>query len=297
MQSSKGRKSTNSHAHSTEWHVSYALERSYEHFSTHQHVCYELYLHIANGMFYQLGEQIIPLHPYELIVIAPGQNHGVVSPHALKKYERLIVKIRPELFSKLGREGLEAKRIIDQYCSGPRRQICLTPRDSFFLRSIAENTVSSNEAFTPMERMKAMGCLCVLISKLCQTLCESSSGSMSDLRDHLMQEVHDYIQQRFTEDCSLDTLAAQFNVSKYNLSHRFSETHGISLHQFVLRCRISYAQMLIQQGEPLVNIYAQCGFNDYSSFVRAFVRVVGSNPRDWKKEQKQLTEKPLPNQS
>lgn len=83
-------------------------------------------------------------------------------------------------------------------------------------------------------------------------------------------------------------------MSASHLAHSFASVYGMSLHQYVLRCRITYARRLLQQGESPSAVSQACGFNDYSSFLRAFTRCTGLPPSRWKKANAALTPIDLP---
>ena len=42
--------------------------------------------------------------------------------------------------------------------------------------------------------------------------------------------------------------------------------------------RLVYARQRIEAGEPATHAYLACGFNDYSSFYRAYVKYFGTAP-------------------
>ena len=57
---------------------------------------------------------------------------------------------------------------------------------------------------------------------------------------------------------------------------------GISITDYISMQRIAMAKKLISQGGSASKIYSECGFNDYSSFYRAFVKNFGYSPKEEK---------------
>ena len=269
----------------TGWRIIRGRVPYFDDFSVHHHDGYEFFLHVRNGTYYQLGQQVFPLQDNQLLVVPPGQNHGLVSPHPLRNLEQLVVQVSTDLLEQLHFDGTTARTIIDRCCGQATTQLFLAPQDYLQLQKLAASIPPDGEALAPLERMEALGYLSVMLSRFCQAFSEARSLERQLAQDSLMQDVYNHLLERFAEDCSLDALAERFNISKFHLSHRFSETYGTSLHQFVVRCRVAYAQLLIRQGEPMMSIYYQCGFNDYSAFVRAFSRIVGVSPRAWRRQQ------------
>ena len=81
----------------------------------------------------------------------------------------------------------------------------------------------------------------------------------------------------------LEEVARTFGVSVSFLSHEFVKYTGRSVYDYVLYRRIRYAKQLIAAGTPLNEVAYQCGFNDYSSFLRSFTKMTGMSPSAYRK--------------
>ncbi len=273
--------SVNSKSFSTDsWLVRQTVSEHLEPDGLHQHDSYTFYLHICNGVAYQVGGRLIPLQPYQLLVIPPNCPHGLVGSEPRINYERLYVQVHPRLLSQLTFGSASVRDIVDQHCQSENQQVYLSPLEYLHLKALAA-AVPDAETAAPMDKLEAQGYLIVMVCRFCRAL-QQRSSPLQTAADALMQAVHNHIQTYFAQDCSLNRLSELFNVSKYHLSRRFSETYGLSLHQFLLRCRIAHAQVLIRQGETMAAVFERCGFNDYSSFVRAFTSIAGMSPRTWR---------------
>ena len=266
------------------WKVKHLSAPVFDTFSLHQHDSYEFFLHIRNGSTFRIGDRLIPLQPYQLLVIPPMEVHGIVSDDPLHDYECMYLYIHPEMLQGLSYGVTTLKDVVDPYCRRTSQQVYLSPTEFMHLRGIASLIPSAEDAVSPLDKLEAYGYLTVILSRFCRAITEVNRTVRSASPDLLMQSIHNHILEHYAGDCSLDTLAVHFNISKYHLSRRFSETYGLNLHQFVLRCRINQAQQMIRQGEPLTTLYDHCGFTDYSSFVRAFTRVTGMTPKLWRKQ-------------
>ena len=98
-----------------------------------------------------------------------------------------------------------------------------------------------------------------------------------------MQDVLAYINEHYTTSIKLETLARQFGVSVSFLSHEFVKYTGRSVYDYVLYRRVLLAKEMISSGIPLSDVAFQCGFNDYSSFLRAFTKIAGVSPSAYRK--------------
>lgn len=271
--------------HSGGWRVRHECLKQPHPASVHYHDGYEFFLHIRGGGYYQLGRQVITLQPYQLVIIRPNQPHGLINNLPVSDFERLLVRVDTSTLTQMQFAGTSMKNILDRFLSQPVSYIQFTPQDYLQLKSICAVIRPPEEVLTPLERIEVIGALSVLLSRFCQAATDARLLEKKHAQDSLLQDVYNHILERFAEDCSLEALAERFNISRYHLAHRFSEIHGVSLHQFVLQCRMAYAQLLIRQGEPMMSIAYQCGFNDYSTFIRAFTRFNGTTPRNWRRQQ------------
>lgn len=65
-------------------------------------------------------------------------------------------------------------------------------------------------------------------------------------RKKLVNESIDYIIRHLDENLSLDSLAAQFYVSKYHFSRIFKEETGESVYAFIMRCKVDQSAIDIK---------------------------------------------------
>ena len=69
--------------------------------------------------------------------------------------------------------------------------------------------------------------------------------------------------------------------------HKFKKETGYTLHNYVMQKRLLMAKDLITNGEPITKTYIQCGFNDYSCFLRCFKNFFHKSPSYFSSKQKE----------
>ena len=93
-----------------------------------------------------------------------------------------------------------------------------------------------------------------------------------------------YIQCHLNEPLHIDTIAETFYWNKAYLQIKFKKEVGISLHDYIIREKISLAQSLISINEygetSLAEIAEKTGFPTYSTFYRNFIKITGLSPQD-----------------
>lgn len=102
-----------------------------------------------------------------------------------------------------------------------------------------------------------------------------SSGSAPEQFDSALRQklaaVHDYIEENFSKDLSLESLASEFYISKFYLTREYKKIYGSTIFQHIINLRINYGKHLLRFSDKSIDeIAGLCGFNDQSYFARQF---------------------------
>ncbi|WP_026521532.1 AraC family transcriptional regulator [Butyrivibrio sp. VCB2001] len=92
-----------------------------------------------------------------------------------------------------------------------------------------------------------------------------------------------YISEHFTEDLTLESIAAYAGFSKYHFERIFSDYTGATFYQYLQQMRINYAQTLLSNPElSITDISYQAGFASSTAFTRAFKKSTGYPPSQFR---------------
>ena len=122
------------------------------------------------------------------------------------------------------------------------------------------------------------------------TSAETEQQYDSGLRDKLAM-VHSYIEDHFSDDLSLEKLAAEFYISKFYLTREYKKIYGKTIFQHIITARINYGKKLLRFSDRSIEDIAHlCGFNDQSYFARQFKKAENqtclSYRRMWREQEK-----------
>ncbi|MDE7250911.1 MAG: AraC family transcriptional regulator, partial [Lachnospiraceae bacterium] len=98
--------------------------------------------------------------------------------------------------------------------------------------------------------------------------------------DKKVVEIIHYINENLASDLTIETLSDKFFLSKYHMMRKFKEETGYSMHQYILEKRVLAARNLILAGSAATVASAECGFKDYSTFSRAYKKLLGQLPSE-----------------
>lgn len=98
--------------------------------------------------------------------------------------------------------------------------------------------------------------------------------------EHIRRSL-DYLEEHLTAEITPADLAAQAGYSLWHFSRLFARETGLPVGQYMLRRRLERALGEMAEGSRAIDAVLRCGFDTYSGFYRAFVRLYGCSPRKY----------------
>ena len=85
-------------------------------------------------------------------------------------------------------------------------------------------------------------------------------------------------------DVTVESLASDMCITRGQLNRKVKAVTGITTQQYVLRIRMEYACLLLRQSPELsiFDVSCRCGFDDATSFSRAFRRTYDQSPTQYR---------------
>lgn len=114
-------------------------------------------------------------------------------------------------------------------------------------------------------------------------LLEVLDKSFKEPENSNIKRALNYIQENYSTDITLTSLSEKLNYSKDYMIKLFKKTYGITPHQYIIKLRIEEAKaMLSSSSQSIETISSNCGFNDVSSFHRAFFKETSLSPKQFR---------------
>lgn len=124
------------------------------------------------------------------------------------------------------------------------------------------------------------GHLLILLSELLKVLPLEEKRSQNTT---LLPAILRYCADHYTDDISLDTLAATLQVSPYYLSHFFNERLHIRFRDYVNSLRVAKACELLETGDQsITEIAFEVGYNSTRTFNRCFLGIMKMTPKTYR---------------
>lgn len=246
----------------------------------HHHDFFEIYFLVSGDVTYQIESRIFHVMPGDLLLISPRELHQVRIKPEMSPYERYVLWVSPETVARLSSPQADLAAGLDPTRPGHGNLLRLNPEDRAAVQALLgalDQETPSNRYGAELLRESLLTQLLVQVNRLAlqQSVCPEEGASRT------VDQVVGYINLHYGEALSLDSLANQFYVSKYHLSHVFQRQMGTSLYRYILKKRLMISRQLMAQGQKPSQVFASCGFCDYPGFYRAFKAEYGTSPREF----------------
>lgn len=248
----------------------------------HRHGNFEIAMVVSGSGVYQTVGGVVPIEPGDVFVFPSNEPHWILE---IRKEGLKIINLHFD------------RRLFQTACSVSR-----TYPNLFFAHSPTFSTrISAERAGDICRLMEAIrrelegdarerqlfvhGHLGMIFAVLLRHHCYYSPEEGTHTAAAKIQNSLRYIDEHFAEDITLEGIAAESGLSPYYFTRLFRECFQIKLWDHVLSRRIDAAKKLLSEaGEMTVlEIALSCGFHNTANFNRAFLRLTGLTPSEYKK--------------
>lgn len=249
-------------------------DQKMEGLEVHHHDFYEVYLFLGGQVQFQVEAKIFSLEPGDLLLINPQELHKPLIGQG-SMYERMVLWIDRNYLSSLCTENTDLSACFDGQTNLLRPGKVRGAQLQGLLESLAREYYDEQLG----SAICAQGLLMQFLVELNRLARKNMGKALAE--PDLVSQVIAYIGNHYQENLTLESLAGQFYVSKFYLSHEFRERVGVSIHRYIIFRRLLQARDLMAAGIGPGQVYQNCGFGDYANFYRAFKAEYGISPREF----------------
>lgn len=252
----------------------------------HIHDCYELYYSISGGKQFLIDNSFYDIHPGDLFVINQFESH-YLSKIDQMVHERIVLSIHPDLVKSLSTDGTDLSTCFTQRNGTYSHRLSLNKeQQSRFMYFINKITTAGGFGADVVERVAFMEML-VLINSLflAGALQDQSPAAAADeipgTYNRQVDEILTYINLNIREEISIAKISEHFFLSESYVCRIFKSATGTTINKYINARRISIAKSLLSGSASVTQVCEDCGFNDYSNFLKAFTKAVGISPKKY----------------
>jgi AraC-like DNA-binding protein len=254
------------------------LHSEEETMAIHIHDSYEVYYSISGGKQFLIDNKLYDINPGDLFVINQFESH-YVSQISKMVHERIVLSIHPDFLKDISTDKTDLS-------------YCFTHRDENFSHKIQLdkeqqnrfmyfiNKIISAEGFGA-DRIEYSSFI-ELMTYFTKLFVDNEHSLLSNYKyNNQIQEVISYINDNVLENITIKHLAEHFFLSESYICRIFKLATGTTINKYITARRISIAKSLLSNGANINDVYIDCGFNDYSNFLKSFKKAVGVSPKKY----------------
>jgi AraC-like DNA-binding protein len=257
-------------------------------FEFHYHDFNKIIIFISGKVTYLIEGKSYKLKPWDILLVNNNEIHKPIIDQS-ETYERIILWINSSFLLKHNDTQCNLLTCFNLASEKKLNLLRLTPESLFGIKSILsqlEETFKSQDFGNKILQNALFLQYIVQLNRLYLGI--ETDIEYSDIEyDETVGRILYYINANLSEDLSMDKLASVFYLSKYYLMRKFKQQTGYTVHNYILQKRLIAANTLIKEGKSITVTCLECGFSDYSNFVRSFKNAFGLSP---KKHYKMLKE-------
>ncbi len=259
-------------------------DKKAEEHAFHYHSFNKIVIFISGNVTYVIEGKYYKLRPWDILFISSNELHKPIIDSS-EYYERIIIWVNSDF---LEHNSTDDSDLLTCFYTAAKEKLNLFRSNSDNLNIIKDTIFSLEKAIRDKDfggKILQKSYFIQLIVFLNRVLFRTKTKKdEQDIQyDERIVSIVTYINENLSGDLSIDSIASRFYINRYYLMHNFKNQTGYTLHGYILQKRLAKASALIKKGLMAANVSEQCGFNDYSTFVRAFKKSFGLSPKQYYK--------------
>ena len=259
-------------------HVS-KIKLSSQSFSRKVHTFHNIKLCLVKGGYglWQIDDRLVPVKEGDVVILSNRMKRVFKEVSEKTGIELLVVEFEPQLFMNQFR-GLFWDRNSEQnnVISGHQELI----------RLFCEIGEESQKNLTYSKVL--IGAKLVEILALMMRYYDITEKSNVQIGSD-MYRVLEYIDEHYRKDISEKQVADLANMSTTGFSRYFTKCMGVGFAGYIMQKRIQFAiHLLVSNDKTVLEIALESGFNNTASFYKAFKKITGTNPTEYREMEEKM---------
>ena len=241
-----------------------------EDFTMHTHGKAELYCFMGGGGVFHIEGAEYTLEPGDILIMAPGESH-YIELDCTQPYDRWDIHFEKELFQSVDPQGLLMRPFVE------RKPGTLNLYKSYEFKGGSRHYWDDMTTGEGDARLNVLTGMFSMLNEI-YGIYLSRDAEAHAAGNTVEYRIIRYINKNLDSEISLDEICRMFFISKSQLCRLFKKATGSTLWQYITIKRLTKARLMLREGEKPTKVCFACGFNDYSTFYRAYTKYYGHGP-------------------
>lgn len=242
-------------------------------FTMHIHEQCEIYFFVSGNVEYLVEGSRYPLSEETIMIMRPAEVH---KPRILDSthYERYAINFPTSFVHSIDPKSRLLRAFLDRPL-GQSNMLTVNQLDMSLVKKLFSDVFleSTNEYDKELTVKTHIFMLLDLIGRAFDRKAVSPSKPLS-----ISEQILAHVNHHIYDNLSVPELAAHFYLSTSHFNRIFKQATGASPWEYITKKRLTSAKEKIHNGSTAQTAAESCGFHDYSSFYRAYVKYFGCSP-------------------
>ena len=255
------------------------MKLSSQSFSRKMHIFHNIKLCLVKcgSALWQIDDRLVPVKEGDVVILSNRMKRVFKEVSEKSGIELVIVEFEPQLFMNRFRSLLYGKDIEHNNVISDHEELIQLFRA---IEAEAQNKLPHSQIVIGAKLVEALA----LMMRYYDIAEKSSVQMRSD-----MYRVLEYIDEHYRNDISEKQVADLANMSNTGFSRYFTKCMGIGFAEYVMQKRIQFAIHMLTSGDKTVlEIALESGFNNTASFYKAFKKITGTNPTEYRETEEKM---------
>jgi len=246
----------------------------------HIHDCYEIYYSISGGKQFLIDNSFYEVNPGDLFIINQFESHYLTQIDQMV-HERIVISIHPDFLKETSTQQTDLGNCFTQRNKVLNHRISLNKVQQRHLLYFISKIMATNEYGSDLIERATFIEMMVMINSAFLNNCDSKTSNSKYQYNQQVEQILAFINQRLNETITVEHLSAHFFMSTSYICRIFKAATGTTIIKYINARRITTAKSLLTMGLGVSEVCENCGFNDYSNFLKTFTKAVGISPKKY----------------
>lgn len=246
----------------------------------HIHDCYEVYYSISGGKQFLIDNKVYDIAPGDIFLISQYDSHYLTQIDQ-ELHERIVIMIDPEFMKSVSSEETNLNKCFENRGEDFSHKISLNQEQQKRFLYFINKILSSNGYGHDLLEKTTFIELFLMINKILLDKGGDKATEEIATYNEQVDAILSYLNSNIQNPVSIGDLAKHFYISESYICRIFKSATGTTINKYMTARRISIAKSLLAEGKGVSEVCEECGFSDYSNFLKAFTKSVGISPKKY----------------
>ena len=274
-----------------EWLCMTSREESFdENIEVHLHEGYEIFYFKGGDIGYFVEGTHYTAKPGDLFITNARELHAPLIKSGV--YDRTWIQMSQTFIDKKVDAQLALKKVFEERKSGQLNKIEKHLAEKYGLHTLLALIEEASQKEDKYQLLEIEGLIIQVIIRINRLFEQEIVLLGKEVKQNeKVNHILTYINQNLCSKITLKAIQTACFVDRYYLCHLFKKHTGISIYDYITNKRIMEAKKRILNDVPIVQVCYEVGFNDYSAFYKAFVKIENKSPKNYWRENKSIEER------